>query len=164
MRNIIHYFVEGECEKKLINVIKNKYIQSGKVRIKNISQKVIHPSILRTLERNAICVMIVDTDVLYNNEKCFQKILENKRNLEKNGVKYIFVYQDKDLEDEIVKSTNLKKISEMFGTKSVREHKTIFNDYKNLLQKLENIGFDINKIWLYNDDKLPENKSKKIKL
>lgn len=164
MRNIIYYFVEGECEKKLINVIKNKYIQSGKVKIKNISQEVIHSSVLRTLEKNSICVMIVDTDVLYNNEKCFQKILENKKKLEKNGVKYVFIYQDKNLEDEIVKSTNLKKILEMFETKSIGEHKTIFKNHKNLLQKLEKIGFDINKIWLYNDDELPENKSKKIKL
>lgn len=164
MRNIIHYFVEGECERKLINAIKNKYIQSGKIKIANISQKIIHPAILRTLEKNAICVMIVDTDVLYNNKKCFQKILENKKNLEKNGVNYIFIYQDKNLEDEIVKSTSLKKISEMFGVKSIGEHKTIFIENKNLLQKLESIEFDVNKIWLYNDNKLPENKSKKIKL
>ena len=164
MRNIIHYFVEGECEKKLINAIKNKYIQSGKIRIKNISQEVIHKAVLRTLEKNAVCVMVVDTDVLYSNEKCFQKILENKRNLEKNNLNYIFIYQNKNLEDEIVKSTNLKKISEMFGVNSVGEHKTIFIEHKNLIQKLESIGFDVNKIWLYNDNKLPENKSKKIKL
>ena len=164
MSNIIHYFVEGECEKKLINAIKNKYIQSGKIRIKNISQEVIHKAFLRTLEKNSFCVMVVDTDVLYSNEKCFQKILENKRNLEKNNVNYIFIYQNKNLEDEIVKSTNLKKISEMFGVNSVGEHKTIFIEHKNLIQKLESIGFDVNKIWLYKDNKLHENKSKKIKL
>ena len=52
----------------------------------------------------------------------------------------------------------------MFGVNSVGEHKTIFIEHKNLIQKLESIGFDVNKIWLYNDNKLPENKSKKIKL
>ena len=91
MKITIHYFVEGECEKKLINTIKNKYIKSGKIRVKNISQEIIHKAFLRTLEKNAICVMIVDTDVLYSNEKCLQKILENKRNLEKNNVNYIFI-------------------------------------------------------------------------
>lgn len=164
MKITIHYFVEGECEKKLINTIKNKYIKSGKIRVKNISQEIIHKAVLRTLEKNAICVMIVDTDVLYSNEKCLQKILENKRNLEKNNVNYIFIYQDKNLEDEMVKSTNLKKISEMFGMKSIGEHKTVFKEHKNLFQKLESLEFDVSKIWLYNDNKLPENKSSKIKL
>ena len=64
----------------------------------------------------------------------------------------------------MVKSTNLKKISEMFGMKSIGEHKTVFKEHKNLLQKLESLEFDVSKIWLYNDNKLPENKSSKIKL
>ena len=54
--------------------------------------------------------MIVDTDVLKENRSnCLDKIKENQKNLDKNDIKYIFIYQNNNLEDEIVRSTKLKK-------------------------------------------------------
>lgn len=34
-----HYFVEGQCEEKLINTLKGKYVKSAKVTILNVLQK-----------------------------------------------------------------------------------------------------------------------------
>lgn len=48
---ILHYFVEGETERKLIETTKNKYLYSGKIKVMNIIQDKISSSILRTLER-----------------------------------------------------------------------------------------------------------------
>lgn len=107
---LIHYFVEGECEEKLINSLKGNCILSGKVTILNVAQKIIHKTKLRSFEKNTLCVMIVDTDVLKENRSnCLDKIKENQKNLDKNDIKYIFIYQNNNLEDEIVRSTKLKK-------------------------------------------------------
>lgn len=161
MKNIFYYFVEGECEKKLINTIKEQYIFSGKVYIKNITQKAIHKAMLRTFDKNGICVMIFDTDVLHSKEK-INKVLENKKVLDDNNIKYIFIYQDKNLEDEIVKSTNIKKIEDMFNV-TIGKHKSKFIKCKNLLQKLKEIEFDVKKMWLFDKEELPKNESYKIK-
>ena len=51
---ILHYFVEGENERKLIETIKNKYLYSGKIKVMNTIQNKVSKSILRTLERETI--------------------------------------------------------------------------------------------------------------
>ena len=38
---ILHYFVEGETERKLIETIKNKYLYSRKIKIINTIQNKI---------------------------------------------------------------------------------------------------------------------------
>ena len=60
---ILHYFVEGENERKLIETIKNKYLYSGKIKVINTIQNKVSKSILRTLERETIVVLVFDTDV-----------------------------------------------------------------------------------------------------
>ena len=57
---ILHYFVEGENERKLIETIKNKYLYSGKIKVMNVIQNKVPRSILRTLERETI---VFDTDI-----------------------------------------------------------------------------------------------------
>jgi len=60
---ILHYFVEGENERKLIETIKNKYLYSGKIKVMNTIQNKVSKSILRTLERETIVVLVFDTDI-----------------------------------------------------------------------------------------------------
>ena len=88
---ILHYFVEGENERKLIETIKNKYLYSGKIKIINTIQNKVPNSILRTLERETVVVLIFDTDVEkidvldenikndFNNCKNLMKKLEEKK-------------------------------------------------------------------------------------
>ena len=141
---ILHYFVEGENERKLIETIKNKYLYSGKVKIINIIQNKVPNSILRTLERETVVVLVFDTDV----EK-IDILDENiKLIISSNNVKDVTcIPQIKNLEDELIYSTNINKIVDLLESKSKKDFKNDFNNCKNLIKKLEDKEFKISKIW-----------------
>ena len=144
---ILHYFVEGENERKLIETIKNKYLYSGKIKIINTIQNKIPNSILRTLERETVVVLVFDTDV----EKI--DILDENIKLIKNSnnVKdVICIPQIKNLEDELIYSTNINKIVDLLESKSKKDFKNYFNNCKNLMKKLEDKEFKISKLWSRN--------------
>ena len=160
---ILHYFVEGENERKLIETIKNKYLYSGKVKIINTIQNKVPNSILRTLERETLVVLVFDTDV----EK-IDILDENiKLIMSSNNVKdVICIPQIKNLEDELIYSTNINKIIDLLESKSKKDFKNDFNNCKNLLKKLEEKGFKISKLWSRNAVNIYEkykNDSEKIK-
>lgn len=161
---ILHYFVEGENERKLIETIKNKYLYSGKIKVMNMIQNKFPNSILRTLERETVVVLVFDTDVekidiLDENIK----IIKNSNNVRD----IICIPQIKNLEDELIYSTNITKITGLLESKSKKDFKNDFNNCKNLMKKLEEKEFKISKLWsreatdIY---KKYENKSKEIKL
>ena len=141
---ILHYFVEGENERKLIETIKNKYLYSGKVKKINTIQNKVANSILRTLERETVVVLVFDTDV----EK-IDILDENiKLIMSSNNVKdVICIPQIKNLEDELIYSTNINKIVDLLESKSKKDFKNDFNNCKNLIKKLEDKEFKISKIW-----------------
>ena len=144
---ILHYFVEGENERKLIETIKNKYLYSGKIKIINTIQNKVPNSILRTLERETVVVLVFDTDV----EKI--DVLDENIKLIKssNNVKdVICIPQIKNLEDELIYSTNINKIVDLLESKSKKDFKKDFNNCKNLMKKLEDKEFKISKLWLRN--------------
>lgn len=161
---ILHYFVEGETERKLIETTKNKYLYSGKIKVMNIIQNKIPNSILRTLERETIVILVFDTDI----EKI--DILDENIKLIKNSNNVrdiIFIPQIKNLEDELVYSTNISKIIDLLESKSKKDFKNDFINCNNLMRKLEEKEFKISKLWsreatgIY---KKYKNKSKEIKL
>ena len=59
------YFVEGKCEEKLVNILKQnmKLIQAGKVYCINPVHTELKLTHLRTISSNTIAVLIFDTDV-----------------------------------------------------------------------------------------------------
>ena len=62
---IFYYIVEGENEKKFIEIIKEKeYIPSGKIRVFNVIQNKISTTFLRTLDSNTIVILVYDTDIV----------------------------------------------------------------------------------------------------
>ncbi|MDY5779671.1 MAG: hypothetical protein SPK04_06990 [Succinivibrionaceae bacterium] len=65
MKDIYQYFVEGEDEKHLIEVLKTdmKLIMPGKVQIFNVVQEIIKDSRLKILSNNTTLVFLFDTDV-----------------------------------------------------------------------------------------------------
>ena len=144
---ILHYFVEGENERKLIETIKNKYLYSGKIKIINTIQNKIPNSILRTLERETVVVLVFDTDV-----GKIDILDENiKLIMSSNNVKdVICIPQIKNLEDELIYSTNINKIVDLLESKSKKDFKNDFNNCKNLMKKLENKEFKISKLWSRN--------------
>ena len=144
---ILHYFVEGENERKLIETIKNKYLYSGKIKIINTIQNKVPNSILRILERETVVVLVFDTDV----EK-IDILDENiKLIMSSNNVKdVICIPQIKNLEDELIYSTNINKIVDLLESKSKTNFKNDFNNCKNLMKKLEDKEFKISKLWSRN--------------
>ena len=144
---ILHYFVEGENERKLIETIKNKYLYSGKIKIINTIQNKIPNSILRTLERETVVVLVFDTDV-----GKIDILDENiKLIMSSNNVKdVICIPQIKNLEDELIYSTNINKIVDLLESKSKTNFKNDFNNCKNLMKKLEDKEFKISKLWSRN--------------
>jgi len=144
---ILHYFVEGENERKLIETIKNKYLYSGKIKIINTIQNKVPNSVLRTLERETVVVLVFDTDV----EK-IDILDENiKLIMSSNNVKdVICIPQIKNLEDELIYSTNINKIVDLLESKSKTNFKNDFNNCKNLMKKLEDKEFKISKLWSRN--------------
>ena len=72
----IQYYVEGDDEEKLVNVLKSqlRLIRSGKVQKLNVVEREISEARLRTLSRGTMVVLIFDTDtanisILENNIK-----------------------------------------------------------------------------------------------
>ena len=147
MKNInIHYFVEGDNEKQLINVLRTelRVIRSGKVQKLNVINEPITDTMLRPLARNTVVVLVFDTDtdkvdVLNSNIaklKAYSSVSE-----------VITVPQVPDLEEELLRSCHVKRLADLFGSRSLKEHKRALLRITNLPAKLREHGFDIRLFW-----------------
>ena len=87
--------------------------------------------------------MVYDTDVLNTD------ILDlNIKLLNKYGFKNIIHIQSvKNFEEEIVYSTKIKNINDVFKSQSNNEFKKKFLKCNNIYDKLESLNFNIDKMW-----------------
>lgn len=147
MKNVnVQYYVEGEDEKKLVNTLKNqlRVIVTGKVQKLNVIQDKINYNILRTLKKGTIVVLIFDTDTdnvdtLNNN---IQKLKECSF-----VSKIVTIPQVPDLESELIRSCNIKKITQLLNSRSKKDFKSDLIHITNLDIKLKEHEFDINLFW-----------------
>ena len=149
-KGIYHYFVEGDDEKKLLNTLKLQLecIASGKVDILNVVQERISTAKVRTLKSDTIVVLVYDTDVA-------------NTTILKSNIKisimpsYIgkFIPQVYNLEDELLRSCNIKSISALFGSSGTSNFKRDFKNCTNLDSKLQQNNFDVTLLW----NKIPAN-------
>ena len=141
----IQYFVEGDCEQKFINVFKNDkgFLKAGKVEVLNAVNQYISDARARTIKQNTLVVFVYDVD------KGNLNVLEkNIQTLKKHSISTIIHIQSiKNFEDEIVYSTSVKKIDDVFNTVGVDNFKVAFLEHKDILSKLKQIRFDNNKMW-----------------
>ena len=162
----ILYFVEGENEKKLVNVLKAelKMIRAGKVQKLNVVEETITDTMLRPLKKGTIVVVVFDTDT-----KNVGFLQYNIQKLKKCNLvsKVITIPQVANLEEELVRSCDIKKIEELLNSHSLTDFKRDFNRINNLDAKLVEHKFDIDVFW---SQKPPipyqsiENNSKEIKM
>lgn len=140
------YYVEGEDEKKLLNVLKRDMhcIESGKVDKFNVIQNRFTITRIRTLKQNTSVILVYDTDI----EKT-DILQDNLDFLEKQTVvkDVICIPQVKNLEDELVRSCQIKKIEELTHSGSKKDYKHDLICCTNLKDRLEKCGFDISKFW-----------------
>lgn len=147
MKNInVQYFVEGEDEKKLLNTLKNQLgvIQPGKVQKLNVIENKISMNILRTLKKGTVVVLVFDTDtgkidILNSNIKFLKECSFIS--------KVITIPQVKNLEDELVRSCNIRDITELLNSRSKKDYKSDLIRVTNLDSKLKEHEFNIAHFW-----------------
>ena len=153
-RAIYHYYVEGEDEKKLLDVLKRDLccIESGKVDKMNVIQTKFTIARIRPLKQDTIVVLVYDTDV-ENNTDILQynvKFLNSQK-----GIKEVVcIPQVKNLEDELLRACKIKNIMELTKSASKSNYKTDLINCNNLGTRLKTCEFDITKMW----KQIPTNK------
>jgi hypothetical protein len=149
---LFQFYVEGEDEKKIIETLKKdmNLIKSGKIEVLNVIQKEIKGARIRTLKTGTIVVLVYDTDVdktdiLDRNIKSLEASKHIKR--------IICIPQVKNLEDELVRATDVRQAKDLLGSKTETDYKRELIKCTNLDKKLQEKKFDISKFWC----KIPEN-------
>lgn len=143
----IQYYVEGECEKKLLETLKEQknLILPGKVEVFNVVNKELTDMYLRLLSENTIVVFLFDTDT--DKTDILQRNISKVR---KNGrIRDLWlIIQVKNLEDELLRSTSIRHMQNLIGCSTEKEFKHAFIIEKNLFEKLRTHGFDLAKMWV----------------
>lgn len=142
----VQYYVEGENEERLIQVLKNelRVIRPGKVQKLNVMQDPLSDARLMTLKSGTMAVLIFDTDIGYT-----AMLGENLERLRKCPAvtEIVTIPQVPNLEGELVRSCDIKQITDLLGSKSKAEFKTDWLRTKNLAAKLKEHRFDIGQFW-----------------
>ena len=99
---------------------------------------------INQLKKGTTVALVYDTDhvnvnVLKNNFESLKK----SRNIEE----IYHVQSIKNFEDEMVYSSSISSVNEIFGTKSVGDFKKKFISHRELVKKLEDISFSVELIW-----------------
>ena len=140
------YYVEGECEEKLLKTLKTdmQLIRPGKVLKCNVVQTKIKRAQLTTLKRGTTAVLVFDTDT-----KNTDILKENIDILNKENAisKVICITQVDNLEDEIVRSCDVKNAYNLTNSKSAGTFKHDFINATNLKGTLENHKFCFKDLW-----------------
>ena len=142
----IQYYVEGQDEEKILSVLKTdmQLILPGKVSKFNVVQNKLTKARLMNLRPGTTVVLVFDTDT--NNTKILK---ENIDTLKKTSTVYsvVCITQVRNLEDELVRSCNIKAVRELTGSKTDSEYKSKLISATNLAALLAKHGFDVNKFW-----------------
>ncbi len=147
----IRYFVEGECEKKLIDEMKNaSLIPSGKTIVLNVLTKKISYSRRIELGSGCIVVLVFDTDGEQNTTILKKNI--SILHKEVRAVKVLNLIQVRNLEDELIRSTDVKHIEELTNSRSADDFKSDFLKQRSCLAVLERHGFNLEKMWCSKPD------------
>ena len=150
-----HYYVEGENERVLVEILskckdeKFNVIRPGKIDVFNVVEREIKSTHMMNLKDNTVVVLVFDTDtknraILDKNTKFLEKHKKIKE--------VILIPQVYNLEDELIRSCNIKNIIQLLGSKSKKEFKSDFNKVNNLNEYLIKAEFAFDKLWRKNTD------------
>ena len=147
MNDIFHYYVEGENEAKLVELLSNKlfHIVSGRIEVFNVVEKRLKPSHVRKLNPQTTVVLIFDTDT--GNTGILSRNLFFLRQ-QSNVKEVLCIPQVRNLEEELVRSCrSLGDITRLLGSTSCRNFKGDFNRCKNLEVYLKKVDFFFPLLW-----------------
>lgn len=165
MGKYYHYFVEGENEEKIIQVLKSdlRMIEPGKVQKFNVIEQKLTKLRLMSLKPGTTVILVFDTDT--GNAETLQKNIEFLQ--DQSTIKDVLcIMQVKNLEDELLRSCNIKQIKELTGSKSNSDYKRDMLKDNHFDKKLIKSKFDISKFWCTTDKAYQNirNDASKIKL
>lgn len=143
-----HYYVEGETEKKIVEVLKSNMglIISGKVEVFNVINKKL--TLLRTMnfKNKTTIILVFDTDV--DNATILRQNIDFLNKLA-NVKKVICIPQIYNLEDELEYSCSVKSAKELINCKTTSQFKRqcLKSNPDFLAKQLDSHNLDINKLW-----------------
>lgn len=146
MKNNFIYFVEGQCEQKLIEALKEEpqRVRPGKIKVWNLIKDEIPSSILLTIKEGSVVVMVFDTDVPQT-DKLKKNILNLKTRCKR--ITIVYLAQVRNLEDELVRCTDVSKVQDLTNSNSKREFKRDFCAMTNCRQVLDRHHLDMELLW-----------------
>lgn len=142
----IQYYVEGEDDKKVVDTLrlKMRLIKTGKVHVLNVIEEEIPDMRLRTLSSGTLVVLVFDTDT-GKTDVLFKNL--SKLSKHPSVAAIAAVPQVRNLEEELVRSCNIKKIEDLLNSKSKKDFKSDIIRISNLDAKLREHQFDISRFW-----------------
>lgn len=142
----IQYYVEGEDEEKLLSVLKTdlQMIVPGKISKFNVVQNKLKKARLMNLRPDTTVVLVFDTDT-DNADILGENIKTLKAAYAVRSI--ICVTQVRNLEDELIRSSDIKYIRELTGSKSDSGYKKDLIKASNLATLLMRHGFKIKEFW-----------------
>lgn len=142
----VQYYVEGEDEEKLIKILKADLglIRSGKVQKLNVVECDFTNARLMTIRPGTMIVLVFDTDTGH-----IEILSKNMDRLRKCPAvsEIVTIPQVPNLEQELIRSCDIKKVEELLGSKSKKDFKADLIRVKNLADKLRGHQFDITRFW-----------------
>ena len=145
LNNRYQYYVEGKCEKKLVRtLIDHHLVLPGQTDVLNPVQEFIKPTHLRMLPPKTTVILIFDTDITETGTlRKNLDFLKSRPNIRR----IITVPQVRNLEDELIRSTDVRHIRDLIGCSHDSSFKTAFIEEKRLFDKLQLHCFDMEKLW-----------------
>ncbi len=149
MKSNCIYFVEGQCEEKFLDALKQNpsKIHSGRVKVLNVITSLISRSQLISIPAGATIVFVFDTDVPVTEQ--LKKNIEHVKKFCTN-VKVLFVPQVLNLEDELMRCTDVKNVTELTHSQTIRDFKRDFCALTNCRDTLNRHQLDMLKLWSQN--------------
>lgn len=148
VRNCI-YFVEGECEYALLHALKEHpaLIAPGKIKVLNVLTEEISKSRVIMISPGTTVVFVFDTDVPIT-----EKLKRNIARIEQycTSTQLVFLPQVRNLEDELVRCTDVTKVTELTKSKSTSNFKSDLCKTSNLRAVLTKHQIDVLRLWTTN--------------
>jgi len=140
----VHYFYEGETERKLLQHLKDKNnLTPGRLRKHNLWNTEF--KLQRTINTNDNLFFFIDTDITSN----LSIFIENIDRLKPYNI--CLMVQHKNFEDELCfacnKNSKLVLYKDFYGVTSPKEFKSKFIKENSLTGKLAAHTFDYKKLW-----------------
>ena len=112
-----HYFVEGDDEEKIIDTLKTEMqlIIPGKVEVFNVVERELTRLRLISLKKGTTVVLVFDIDT-GKIDTLLKNIAILKRESAVSNV--LCITQVQNLEDELIRSCDIRQIKELTGSKS----------------------------------------------